>query len=108
MTTVREATIDLCRARRLTLWFGNPGSSELTLLQDFPDDFRYILGLQEPIPVGMPDGWVQITGSRTGVCLHTPPGMGNGQRALCTAYLNKTPLTVSTGIQPRMMHNQLT
>jgi hypothetical protein len=27
--------------------FGNPGSSELTLLEDFPSDFRYALGLQE-------------------------------------------------------------
>ncbi len=108
MTTVREATIDLCRARRLTLWFGNPGSSELTLLQDFPDDFRYILGLQEAIPVGMADGWVQITGRPAVVCLHTAPGMGNGQGALYNAYVNKTPLIVIAGNQRRMMQNQFT
>jgi hypothetical protein len=44
MTTVRNAILDLCRAHRLTTWFGNPGSSELALLEDFPDDFRYFLG----------------------------------------------------------------
>jgi benzoylformate decarboxylase len=53
MTTVREALLEMCRAHDLTTWFGNPGSSELTLLQDFPDDLRYVLGLQEMIPVGM-------------------------------------------------------
>lgn len=108
MTTVREATIDLCRARRLTLWFGNPGSSELTLLQDFPRDFRYILGLQEAIPVGMADGSAQITGRPAVVCLHTAPGMGNGQGALYNAYVNKTPLIVIAGNQRRMMQNQFT
>src|SRR4051812_24042012 len=56
MPTVRQATIDLCRKHGLTTWFGNPGSSELTLLEDFPSDFRYLLGLQEMVPVGMADG----------------------------------------------------
>ena len=41
MMTVRQATIELLRTQGLTTWFGNPGSSELTLLQEFPDDFRY-------------------------------------------------------------------
>jgi benzoylformate decarboxylase len=40
MTTVREATLDLFRTHGLTIWLGNPGSSELTLLQDFPADMR--------------------------------------------------------------------
>ena len=53
MTSVRQATIDLFRSHGLTTWFGNPGSSELTLLEDFPEDFRYVLGLQEMVPVGM-------------------------------------------------------
>ena len=44
MSTVRNAILDLLRAHDLTTFFGNPGSSELALLQDFPDDFRYFLG----------------------------------------------------------------
>lgn len=62
MSTVRQATIDLFRSHGLTTWFGNPGSSELTLLEDFPDDFRYLLGLQEMVPAGMADAYSQITG----------------------------------------------
>ena len=39
MTTVREASFDLFRAHGMTTMFGNPGSTELPMLADFPDDF---------------------------------------------------------------------
>lgn len=104
--TVRQATIDLLRTHGLTTWFGNPGSSELTLLEDFPSDFRYMLGLQEMIPVGMADGYAQITGRPAIVNLHTAPGTGNAQGALYNAYINKTPLIVTAGNQRRDMQNQ--
>ena len=51
--TVHEVTYDLLRKLGLTTVFGNPGSTEQTFLKDFPDDFTYILGLQE---VGAGDG----------------------------------------------------
>ncbi len=62
MPTVREATFDLFRAHGMTTIFGNPGSTELPMLADFPEDFRYILGLQELVVVGMADGYAQATG----------------------------------------------
>ncbi|MEV6741245.1 thiamine pyrophosphate-binding protein [Streptomyces sp. NPDC051104] len=108
MTTVREATIDLLRKHGLNTWFGNPGSSELTLMEEFPRDFRYLLGLQEMVPVGMADGFSQVTGRPALVMLHTAPGLGNGMGALYNAYLNKTPLIVIAGNQRRTMQNQKT
>ncbi len=107
LVTVREATIDLLRTHGLTTWFGNPGSSELTLLEDFPPDFRYILGLQEMVPVGMADAYAQITGRPAIVNVHTAPGLGNAQGALYNAYINKTPLIVTAGNQRRNMQNQM-
>ena len=74
--TVRQATIDLLREHGLTTWFGNPGSSELTLLEDFPSNFRYLLGLQEMVPVGMADAYAQITGRPAIVNLHTARQIG--------------------------------
>jgi benzoylformate decarboxylase len=71
MISVRQATLDLFRTHGLTTWFGNPGSSELTLLEDFPEDFRYVLGLQEMVPVGMADAYAQIT-RRPAVVEFTP------------------------------------
>jgi benzoylformate decarboxylase len=106
MTTVCNAILDLLRAHNLTTFFGNPGSSELALLQDFPEDFRYFLGLQEMIPVGMADAYAQITGRPALVNLHTAPGMGNAQGQLYNAYCNKTPLIVTAGNQRRNMQNQ--
>ena len=106
MTTVRHAVIDLFRSHGLTTWFGNPGSSELSILEDFPSDFRYVLGLQEMVPVGMADGYAQITRHPAVVNLHTAPGMGNAQGALYNAFVNKTPLIVTAGNQRRNMQNQ--
>ena len=55
--TVREAVIALLREHRMTALFGNPGSTELPLTLDFPPDFRYLLGLQESVVLGMADGY---------------------------------------------------
>ena len=63
MPTVREATHCLMRELGLTTIFGNPGSTELPLFRDFPADFRYVLGLQESVVVGMADGYAQATGN---------------------------------------------
>jgi hypothetical protein len=45
--TVWAATYDFLRSLKLTTFFGNPGSTEETLLKNFSSDFQYILGLQE-------------------------------------------------------------
>jgi len=103
MPTVREASFDLFRARGMTTIFGNPGSTELPFLQDFPDDFRYILGLQEATVLGMADGYAQGTGQAAFVNLHTSPGLGNAMGAIVTAWHNKTPLVVTAGQVDRRM-----
>src|SRR5919112_3967974 len=101
MATVREAVFDMLRARGMTTVFGNPGSTELPMLRDFPDDFRYVLGLQEAVAVGMADGFAQASGITTQVNLHTAPGLGNGMGAIFNARANKSPLLVTAGQQAR-------
>src|SRR5919199_6048170 len=101
MSTVREATFDLLRKLRMTTVFGNPGSTELTFLRDFPGDFRYVLGLQEASVLGMADGYAQGTGQAAFVNLHTSPGLGNAMGSLVTAGHNRTPLVVTAGQQDR-------
>jgi len=61
--TVRDVVMNLWRELGMTTIFGNPGSTELPLFRDFPSDFRYVLGLQESIVVGMADGYAQATGN---------------------------------------------
>ena len=101
MPTVREATFDLFRAHGMTRIFGNPGSTELPMLADFPEDFTYILGLQELVVVGMADGYAQATGRPTHVNLHTAPGVGNAVGGIFNAQANKSPLVITAGQQVR-------
>src|SRR5204862_2188708 len=97
MATVREAVYDMLRARGMTTVFGNPGSTELPFLADFPDDFRYVLALHEAVAVGMADGFAQASGRPALVNLPTAPGVGNGMGAIFNAQANKSPLVVTAG-----------
>lgn len=101
MPTVREASFDLFRQRGMTTIFGNPGSTELPMLADFPADFRYVLGLQEAVVVGMADGYAQASGNVTLANLHTAPGVGNAMGAIFNAQANHAPLLITAGQQVR-------
>lgn len=101
MTTVREATIALLRALDMQTIFGNPGSTELPLFRDFPEDFRYVLGLQESIVVAMADGYAQATRNAALVNLHSSAGTGHALGNLFTAFKNQTPLVITAGQQAR-------
>ena len=101
MPTVREAAFDLFRSAGMTTIFGNPGSTELPMLADFPEDFDYVLGLQEAVVVGMADGFAQASGRPTLVNLHTAPGVGNAMGAIFNAQANHSPLVITAGQQVR-------
>src|SRR5919112_5890133 len=103
MPTVRDAVFDMLRARGMTTMFGNPGSTELPMLKDFPEDFRYVLALQEAVAVGMADGYAQASRTVGHVNLHTAPGVGNGMGAIFNAQANKAPLLVTAGQQSRSL-----
>jgi benzoylformate decarboxylase len=101
MASVREVAFELFREHGMTTIFGNPGSTELPMLAEFPDDFRYVLGLQEAVAVGMADGYAQASGRPAHVNLHTAPGVGNGMGGLFNAQANHSPLLVTAGQQVR-------
>ena len=99
--TVRSAVIGLLDSLGMTTIFGNPGSTELPMFRDFPPHFRYILGLQESVVVGMADGFAQATGNAALVNLHSAAGVGHALGNLFTAFKNQTPLVVTAGQQAR-------
>src|SRR5204862_2976657 len=103
MATVRDATFDLLRRHGMTTMFGNPGSTELPMLADFPDDFRYVLGLQEAVVDGVADGFAQARGRPAFVNLHTAPGLGNAMGAIFNAQANHSPLVITAGQQARSL-----
>ena len=103
MTTVRDATFQLLRELGLTTIFGNPGSTEETFLENFPDDFRYVLGLQEASVVAAADGYAQATRRPVLVNVHTAAGVSNALGTLDSTFQNKTPLILTAGQQTREM-----
>lgn len=105
--TVREATLDLLRDLGMTTVFGNPGSTELGFLDRWPDDFRYVLGLQEASVLGMADGYARATGRCAFVNLHSAAGVGHALGNLFTAYRNGAPLVVTAGQQARSLLSNL-
>ncbi len=101
--TIQDVTFDLLRTLGITTVFGNPGSTEETFLQDFPEDFSYVLALQEASALAMADGFAQATGKPALVNLHTAAGTGNAMGSLVAAYRANTPLIVTAGQQTREM-----
>ncbi|MDP3548847.1 MAG: benzoylformate decarboxylase [Novosphingobium sp.] len=101
MPTVRHATVALLRELGMTTIFGNPGSTELPMFRDFPDDFRYVMGLHESVVLGMADGFAQGTRNAALVNLHSSAGTGHALGNLFTAWKNQTPLVVTAGQQAR-------
>ncbi len=99
--TVRDATLNLLRAFGIRKVFGNPGSTELPFLSDWPDDIDYVLGLQEASVVGMADGYAQATRNASFVNLHSAAGVGNALGNIYTAHRNQTPLVIIAGQQAR-------
>jgi benzoylformate decarboxylase len=105
--TAREAFHRWLEWRQVRRIFGNPGSTEVSMLVDLPSSVRFTLGLQEAVVVGMADGYAQATGGPALVELHAAPGLGNAIGALYTAWKNRTPLVVAVGQQDsRHLHRE--
>ncbi|MCA1228207.1 thiamine pyrophosphate-binding protein, partial [Saccharopolyspora sp. 6M] len=101
--TVRDVTRDLLRELGLTTVFGNPGTTEVPFLTGWPDDFRYVLGLQESVVVAMADGYAQSRRAPVLVNLHSAGGVGHALGSVFTAYRNRTPMIVTAGQQTRTL-----
>ena len=99
--SVKQATLDLLRAFGIRKVFGNPGSTELPFLSDWPDDIDYVLGLQEASVIGMADGYAQATRNAAFVNLHSAAGVGNALGNIYTAHRNQTPMVITAGQQAR-------
>lgn len=101
LPTVRDTFYRFMREAGCTRIFGNPGSTELPMVRNFPDDFEYVLALQEASVVGMADGYAQATGNAAFVNLHSAAGVGNAMGNIYTAFKNQTPLVIIAGQQSR-------
>ncbi len=97
--TGRAAFLQLLIDEGVTHLFGNPGTTELALMEAVPQfpQLRYVLGLQEAAVLAMADGFARATNRLAAVNLHCMPGLGNAMGALYSAKFSGSPLIVTAG-----------
>ena len=93
--------LDVLESEGCEYVFGNPGTTELPLIDALLDRPRlhYVLGLQEASVVAMADGYAQASGKPGFINLHTAGGLGHGLGNLLNAATSGTPLVVTAGQQ---------
>ena len=99
---VRDAFYEVLRTHGITTIFGNPGSNELPLLSGLPDDFRYVLALQEGAAIGMADGFAQATGRPARRTPRSPCRTRSCRRPPRRPGRYTSPCRWMTGIRTRM------
>src|ERR671937_1175569 len=95
----KRAFLDLLKQEGVEIMFGNPGTTELPLMDAFAteNELRYVLALQEAAVVAMADGYAQASGKLTVVNLHVAPGLGNGMGMLYDAQKAGAPILGTAG-----------
>jgi benzoylformate decarboxylase len=98
-----EALLEILRSEGVSRIFGNPGTTELPLIDALSeaDDLSYVLGLQEGSVVAMADGYARATGLPSFVHLHVAAGLANGLIGMLNASRSRTPMVVVAGQQDR-------
>ena len=114
--TGKSAFISLLKQEGVTHLFGNPGTTELPIMDALTDhpDLNYVLGLQEATVVAMADGFSRATGRLTACNVHVAPGLGNAMGSLYNAKFFAAPVILTAGQQEQghgltepMLYDQL-
>ena len=95
----KVALLELLKQEGVKIIFGNPGTTELPLMDAFAveREMRYVLALQEAPAMGMADGYAQASGQLSCVNLHAAPGLGNAMGMLYDAQKAGSPVIVTAG-----------
>jgi benzoylformate decarboxylase len=95
----KRAFLELLKQEGVDIIFGNPGTTELPLMDALAVDneLRYVLALQEAAVIGMADGYAQASGKLAVVNLHVTPGLGNAMGMLYDAQKAGSPILVTAG-----------
>lgn len=99
--TGRAAFLKLLAQEGVTQLFGNPGTTELAIMEAMSQqsDIGYVLGLQEAVVVGMADGYARASQKLAACNVHVAPGLGNAMGALYNAKFYGSPVLITAGQQ---------
>lgn len=98
MTTAAKEALAVLKANGISQVFGNPGTTELPLLDGFvSEDISFQLCLHEGVATSMADGYGRATGTTGVVLVHTSVGTANTLVHMMNAYSDRMPLLVIAG-----------
>lgn len=100
-TSGRAAFLQILVDEGVTHLFGNPGTTELAIMEVVPDfpQLEFVLGLQESVVVAMADGFCRGSGRLAAANVHVMPGLGNAMGALYNARFSGSPVILTAGQQ---------
>jgi benzoylformate decarboxylase len=95
----KTALLELLKQEGVRVMFGNPGTTELALMDALAveNELRYVLALQEAPAMAMADGYAQAARALAVVNLHVAPGLGNALGMLYDAQKAGSPVLVTAG-----------
>jgi benzoylformate decarboxylase len=99
--TGRSAFLSLLEDEGVQHLFGNPGTTELPVMDALKDhpQIQYVMGMQESVVVGMADGYARASGKLAACNVHVAPGLGNAMGALYNANWFGSPVLITAGQQ---------
>ena len=95
----RSAFLSLLADEGVKHLFGNPGTTEIPLMEALArqSDIQYVLGLQEGAVMAMAEGYARASGSLAACNVHVAPGLGNAMGSLYNAKFSGAPVIVAAG-----------
>lgn len=97
----RRAFLQLLVDEGVTHLFGNPGTTELPIMEVVPEfaQLEFVLGLQEAVVLAMADGFGRASHRLAAANVHVMPGLGNAMGALYNARFAGSPVILTAGQQ---------
>jgi benzoylformate decarboxylase len=95
----KQAFLEILSQEGVSVMFGNPGTTELPLMDGLAREPRihYVLALQESVAIAMADAYAQASGGIAAVNVHTSPGLGNAMGMLYDAMKSGAPMLLTAG-----------
>ena len=96
-----DTFLDLLSSEGVEYLFGNPGTTELAIMEAVgkQHSIEYILGLQEAVVVAMADGYSRASGKLSVANVHVAPGLGNAMGSIFNAKFYGSPVLITAGQQ---------
>jgi benzoylformate decarboxylase len=102
----KQAFLQILKQEGVECMFGNPGTTELPLMDGLAREpgIRYVLALQESVAIAMADGYAHASGKLAAVNVHTSPGLGNAMGMLYDARMSGAPMLLTAGQHDQAMN----